>query len=152
MQCCRWGSNPRPLCLESSTLPLSHCAPIRYSWLLVYLYVQHSTSRRLDGHKSFCLFTKTDFIGLSYFSGFLSGFKSLISHDYLSQSQSTTPCPGLTNHKKESHTREPRSQTFPNRWHQGCKKQTWKYGKNSEWVWSGNTTITNRRQPCGTAR
>ena len=23
----RWGSNPRPLCLESSTLPLSHCAP-----------------------------------------------------------------------------------------------------------------------------
>ena len=23
--------------------------------------------------------------------------------------------------------------------------------KNSEWVWSGNTTITNRRQPCGTA-
>ena len=24
--------------------------------------------------------------------------------------------------------------------------------KNSEWVWSGNTTITNRRQPHGTAR
>ena len=24
--------------------------------------------------------------------------------------------------------------------------------KNSKWVWSGNTTITNRRQPCGTAR
>ena len=24
--------------------------------------------------------------------------------------------------------------------------------KNSEWVWSGNTTITNRRQPCGTTR
>ena len=23
----RWGSNPRPLSLESSTLPLSHCAP-----------------------------------------------------------------------------------------------------------------------------
>ena len=23
---------------------------------------------------------------------------------------------------------------------------------NSKWVWSGNTTITNRRQPCGTAR
>ena len=23
----RWGSNPRPLCLESSTLPLTHCAP-----------------------------------------------------------------------------------------------------------------------------
>ena len=23
----RWGSNPRPLGLESSTLPLSHCAP-----------------------------------------------------------------------------------------------------------------------------
>ena len=24
----RWGSNPRPFGLESSTLPLSHCAPI----------------------------------------------------------------------------------------------------------------------------
>ena len=24
--------------------------------------------------------------------------------------------------------------------------------KNSKWVWSGNTTITNRRQPCGSAR
>ena len=24
----RWGSNPRPLGLESSTLPMSHCAPI----------------------------------------------------------------------------------------------------------------------------
>ena len=24
--------------------------------------------------------------------------------------------------------------------------------KNSKWVWSGNTTITNRRQPHGTAR
>ena len=24
--------------------------------------------------------------------------------------------------------------------------------KNSKWVWSGNTTITNCRQPCGTAR
>ena len=24
--------------------------------------------------------------------------------------------------------------------------------ENSEWVWSGNTTITNRRQPHGTAR
>ena len=23
----RWGSNPRPFCLKSSTLPLSHCAP-----------------------------------------------------------------------------------------------------------------------------
>ena len=26
-QWCRWGSNPRPFGLESSTLPLSHCAP-----------------------------------------------------------------------------------------------------------------------------
>ena len=26
----RWGSNPRPFGLESSTLPLSHCAPIAY--------------------------------------------------------------------------------------------------------------------------
>ena len=26
------------------------------------------------------------------------------------------------------------------------------YVKNSKWVWSGNTTITNRRQPRGTAR
>ena len=26
-QWCRWGSNPQPLGLESSTLPLSHCAP-----------------------------------------------------------------------------------------------------------------------------
>ena len=27
MQCCRWGSNLPPLSLQSSTLPLSHCAP-----------------------------------------------------------------------------------------------------------------------------
>ena len=26
------------------------------------------------------------------------------------------------------------------------------YLQKSKWVWSGNTTITNRRQPCGTAR
>ena len=25
----RWGSTPRPLGLEFSTLPLSHCAPIK---------------------------------------------------------------------------------------------------------------------------
>ena len=28
MQWRRWGSNLRPLCLESSTLPLSHCTPV----------------------------------------------------------------------------------------------------------------------------
>ena len=28
-----WGSNPRPLGLESSTLPLSHCAPDIQSWI-----------------------------------------------------------------------------------------------------------------------
>ena len=28
----RWGSNPRPFGLESSTLPLSHCAPIMKLW------------------------------------------------------------------------------------------------------------------------
>ena len=27
MQWRRWGSNPRPLCLESSTLPLRYCTP-----------------------------------------------------------------------------------------------------------------------------
>ena len=27
MQWCRWGLNPRPFGLQSSTLPLSHCAP-----------------------------------------------------------------------------------------------------------------------------
>ena len=26
------------------------------------------------------------------------------------------------------------------------------FSQNSNWVWSGNTTITNCRQPCGTAR
>ena len=26
------------------------------------------------------------------------------------------------------------------------------FGKRSKWLWSGNTTITYRRQPCGTAR
>ena len=28
----RWGLNPRPFSLESSTLPLSHCAPL-FSWV-----------------------------------------------------------------------------------------------------------------------
>ena len=32
-------------------------------------------------------------------------------------------------HKKNSHTREPRGQPFPNRWPLGCKEQTWQYGK-----------------------
>ena len=32
----RWGSNPRPLGLESSTLPLSHCAPTP-RWLTVVM-------------------------------------------------------------------------------------------------------------------
>ena len=43
----RWGSNPRPLGLESSTLPLSHCAPLQFAvlfcyfvrWWLMMLYV-----------------------------------------------------------------------------------------------------------------
>ena len=30
----QWGSNPRPLGLESSTLPLSHCAP--YIWVVYF--------------------------------------------------------------------------------------------------------------------
>ena len=30
-QWCRWGSNPQPLGLESSTLPLSHCVPLTTS-------------------------------------------------------------------------------------------------------------------------
>ena len=32
-----------------------------------------------------------------------------------------------------------------------CGFIIWKH-KNNKWVWSGNTTITNCRQPCGTAR
>ena len=31
-------------------------------------------------------------------------------------------------------------------------RETVRVSKNSKWVWSGNTTITNCRQPCGTAR
>ena len=34
----------------------------------------------------------------------------------------------------------------------GCRTSTFLYIKNSKWVWSGNTTITNCRQPQGTAR
>ena len=30
----QWGSNPRPLGLKSSTLPLSHCAPLKDVWKL----------------------------------------------------------------------------------------------------------------------
>ena len=30
----RWGSNPRPFGLESSTLPLSHCAPCLHAGVL----------------------------------------------------------------------------------------------------------------------
>ena len=32
-QWCWWGSNPQPLSLESSTLPLSHCAPKCVNWI-----------------------------------------------------------------------------------------------------------------------
>ena len=51
MQWSRWGSNPQPLGLKSSTLPLSHCPPtsniIRKSYLtndleLVYLATRSS--------------------------------------------------------------------------------------------------------------
>ena len=34
-----WGSNPRPLGLESSTLPLSHCAPSIMSSILLSMQV-----------------------------------------------------------------------------------------------------------------
>ena len=38
-------------------------------------------------------------------------------------------------------------------WHKRVLSTAWFLDiKNSMWVWSGNTTITNRRQPCGTAR
>ena len=30
-----WGSNPRPFGLKSSTLPLSHCAPVKFFFLCV---------------------------------------------------------------------------------------------------------------------
>ena len=51
MQWGRWGSNPRPLGLESSTLPLSHCAPYKqfgsrsgpmlcWSWSLSKLFTK----------------------------------------------------------------------------------------------------------------
>ena len=37
----RWGSNPRPFGLESSTLPLSHCAPqiliVAFLWSFIYV-------------------------------------------------------------------------------------------------------------------
>ena len=33
----RWGSNPRPFGLESSTLPLSHCAPLTSTWEVVFV-------------------------------------------------------------------------------------------------------------------
>ena len=32
-----WGSNPRPLGLKSSTLPLSHCAPLLFIGNLVFM-------------------------------------------------------------------------------------------------------------------
>ena len=40
----RWGSNPRPLGLESSTLPLSHCAPYI---TMVPKHVCHSAGAKL---------------------------------------------------------------------------------------------------------
>ena len=45
----RWGSNPRPFRLESSALPLSHCAPLlRLSFWLkssLMLHFCHSTDK-----------------------------------------------------------------------------------------------------------
>ena len=49
MQWCWWGSNLRPFGLESSTLPLSHCAPILHSSLNMYLsqFLNHVPTRFL---------------------------------------------------------------------------------------------------------
>ena len=40
----RWGSNPRPTGLESSTLPLSHCERIYKNRTCVYCYTQEATA------------------------------------------------------------------------------------------------------------
>ena len=49
----KWDSNPRPFGLESSTLPLSHCAPLRTSYTkstykTVFLLQLHARVRRLE--------------------------------------------------------------------------------------------------------
>ena len=38
----QWGSNPRPFGLKSSTLPLSHCAPLAWKDLNCYLCLRNT--------------------------------------------------------------------------------------------------------------
>ena len=47
----RWGSSPRPLGLESSNLPLSHCSPVKQ---LVECVVNTHCSKYLKEHCIFC--------------------------------------------------------------------------------------------------
>ena len=44
----RWGSNPRPFGLESSTLPLSHYAPL-YADLFLKLTFSQKKSKKKSG-------------------------------------------------------------------------------------------------------
>ena len=51
-QCCQWGLNPHPFSLESSTLPLSHCAPTCLLWYSGKVY-----NCRLVSHQNCEYFT-----------------------------------------------------------------------------------------------
>ena len=52
MQWRRWGSNPRPFGLKSSTLPLSHYAPICNLCYVLYRYWTSLCTRRSQLHLS----------------------------------------------------------------------------------------------------
>ena len=61
-QWCRWGLNPPPLCLESSTLPLSHCAP---SSLICGIHTKHhSVMGPLNNYTLYCIIKLVWFFSL----------------------------------------------------------------------------------------
>ena len=125
----RWGSNPRPLGLKSSTLPLSHCTPKaaiddftaetagvkECTYLSMNFYHSHDHFFNIISHIwKQNTHSRADFIRLPYFSGFPPGLKShvLISHDYLIQSKKFSVTTRPSSHVLEASIKTPKENLF----------------------------------------
>ena len=66
----RWGSYPRPFGLESSTLPLSHCAKYRHSTYIYYIITEGLNIYSINSKDSTePYFLRTGYVHLKFYSG-----------------------------------------------------------------------------------
>ena len=93
----RWGSYPRPFGLESSTLPLSHCAPIHICTLcfniLLLLPILYHTYCKFGNFREGFIFTKLRKCEVSWK---LNPWKMVKSLSFIDVGKSCPSCEFLT--------------------------------------------------------